>query len=160
MRHRITAFFLSASMLALSFGCSKAEETEEYKVTVKNLTGVEISEILIAPETDKSDYPNYLSDNLAVDGVIELTLGEYTPEDVSEGFSIQVVNAEDNSTGSFSMLMLKNGSTMSFYIDDWGLAVAVDMTDEEVEEQKQRDHEDYISATEAAEESTTTASAE
>ncbi len=137
------SLLLSAAMLLSLSGCSG----EPYTVHIQNLTGVEISEICIAPETDKSSMGNLLTETLPVDGEIELSLGKLDEEDVAKGFSILVYNGEDGSCGDFSMLYFNSGDTVSFYLDDWGLAAAVNMTEEEIEQQKQRDHEQYISAT-------------
>lgn len=156
MKHKVIMFFTAALMI-FSFGCRESENKEEFKVNVKNLTETEISEISAAPETDKSNFTDYLAENLPVGGEVEISFGELFSDDIAKGFAVNVTGADDNSVGEFSMLMLKNGSTLTFYMDDYGLAVAVDMTDEEVEELKQRDHEDFIAATTAAE---TTDSAE
>ncbi|MBQ8724270.1 MAG: hypothetical protein IJY74_01190, partial [Oscillospiraceae bacterium] len=53
-------------------------------------------------------------------------------------------NAEDGSEGTFSMLQFGDGDEITFYMDDWGLAVGVNMTDEEIEEQKEKDHQDFL----------------
>ena len=77
-----------------------------------------------------------------------------------------VTNAEDGSTGDFSMLMFDSGDTITFYIDDWGLAVGVNMTDEEVEEQiaweseQFKDYLEELEAEQAAEESAESTSEE
>lgn len=135
---------VALAIAVMMTGCK--DSGEEFRFHVKNMTGTEISEIQIAPENNKSDYNNCLKENLAIDGEVEVSLGKLTTEDISEGFSLQVYNADDNSYGDFSMLMIKSGDTVSFYMDDWGLAVAVNMTEEEIEEQIASDHEDYISS--------------
>lgn len=117
---------------------------EKISINVKNLTGAEISEIQICPESDKSGITNRLEENLPADGETTLSLGRLTEEETANGFYLIVTNAEDGSEGEFSMLMLSDGDTVSFYVDDWGLAVGVNMTDAEIEEQKARDHQDYL----------------
>lgn len=117
---------------------------EEIRIHVKNLTEADISEILICPETDKSGITNRLNENLPADDEIMLSLGKLTEEETADGFYLIVTNAEDGTEGEFSMLMLSDGDTVSFYVDDWGLAVGVNMTEEEIEEQKARDHQDYL----------------
>lgn len=140
-------FFLPLlGMMLLTTACG-----EKYTVNVRNLTGVEISEICITPETDKSDFDNLLTENLPANEEIELTVGTLTEEDIKDGFALQVTNAGDNSVGTFSMLYFGSGDTITFYLDDWGLAVGVNMTDEEIEEQKQRDHLDYLEGLEELE---------
>lgn len=139
--------FFTAGLMIFSFACKKSENIEEFKVNVKNLTNAEITEISVAPETNKSIFTDYLAENLPEGDDVEISFGELSSDDIAKGFAINVTVTDEISVGEFSMLQLKNGSTMTFYIDDYGLAVAVDMTDEEVESLKQRDHEEFIAAT-------------
>ncbi|MBR3628973.1 MAG: hypothetical protein IKN55_00670 [Oscillospiraceae bacterium] len=85
---------------------------------------------------------NYLTENLAIDGTVDLSLGRLTEDDVSQGFVMEACNAEDGSSEKFGMLMIGNGSTVTLYLDVWGLAVAVDMTEEEVREEIERAKKD------------------
>lgn len=140
---------LSLSFILTLSGCKKSDI--EYTVNIKNMTGVEISEIYITPETNKSELKNRLSENLEADGEISLSLGKFSDEDIKNGFAIEVVNAEDNSSGTFSMLHIENGDLISFYLDDWGIAVGVNMTEKEIQQQIQIDHEDYVSWAETSE---------
>lgn len=55
---------------------------------------------------------------------------------------MEAYNAEDGSSENFGMLMIGNGSTVTLYLDVWGLAVAVDMTEEEVREEIERAKKD------------------
>lgn len=141
-----------ATMAAVSFVLTGCQSGEEYTIHVKNLTGVEISEIVVTPNKDQSEQKNLLKENLAVDGEIDLEIGRYTEEELEEGFAMIVHNAEDGTYGTFSMLQVDNGDTVSFYLDDWGLAVAVDMTEEEIEEQIAWDHQNYLEMLEEMEE--------
>lgn len=139
---------MTAVLLLLLTGCSAGEE---FTIRVRNLTGVAISEIQIAPETDKSSMKNILTEELADGAEIALSLGKLTEEDISDGFALLVYNAEDGSSQDFGMLMLSDGDTISFYLDDLGLAVGVNMTDEEIEEEKERLHQDTLSGSSATE---------
>ena len=141
-------------LLCISFvltlsGCKKSDT--EYTINIKNLTGVAISEIYITPETNKSDLKNRLSENLETDSEISLSLGNFSNEDVKNGFAIEVVNSEDNSSGTFSMLHIENGDSICYYLDDWGIAVGVNMTEKEIQQQIQIDHEDYVAWVETSE---------
>lgn len=142
---KITMMLIVSMIVCFLSGCRHSGE--EYKIIIKNLTGVEISELYIAPETSTSEMKNLLTDNLSVDGAIELSLGNLTEEDVSQGFAMEVYNAEDGTSNDFGMLMIGNGSTVTLYLDVWGLAAAVDMTDEEVKEEIIRASEDADSVT-------------
>ncbi len=145
MMRKITMMLIVSVTVCFLSGCRHGGE--EYKIKIKNLTGVEISELYIAPETSTSEMRNYLTENLSVDGVIELSLGNLTEEDVSQGFAMEVYNAEDGTSNDFGMLMIGNGGTVTLYLDVWGLAAAVDMTDEEVKEEIIRASEDADSVT-------------
>lgn len=149
MRYRAAVLFLIAFSMFFNFSCKEIENMSdnEFVVTVKNMTGVEISELYFAPESNDEKATNLLTENLPINGQIELSLGLLSDADIADGFALQVYNAEDGSFETFSELQVKNGSTVSFYIDVWGLAVAVDMTDKEIDELKQQDYEDAVSAT-------------
>ena len=142
---KITMMLIVSMIVCFLSGCRHSGE--EYKIIIKNLTGVEISELYIAPETSTSEMKNLLTENLAIDGTVDLSLGRLTEDDVSQGFVMEAYNAEDGSSENFGMLMIGNGSTVTLYLDVWGLAVAVDMTDEEVKEEIIRASEDADSVT-------------
>ena len=129
--------------IALSLSCT-ACGGEAITVTVRNLTEAGISEIQVSPESDKSDLHNILKETLEAGEDIAVSFGSYTPEELQDGFFLDVYNAEDGTNGTFNMLMLSDGDTVSFYIDDWGLALGVNMTDAEIAEQKERDHQSYL----------------
>ncbi len=133
------------------FSCGK----ESVNITVRNITGAEISEILIYPENVSDDTSNRLEKNLPTGSQVEINLGKYTEEELANGYSLYIVNAEDGSDNSFSMLYFDAGDTVTFYIDDWGLAVGVYMTDEDIEEQIAEDHEDFLEYIEELEEEET-----
>lgn len=136
-----TALLLAAS--AAMLGCTGCGG-EEITVTVRNLAEVGISEIQVSPESDKSALHNVLAETLGSGEEVTVSFGSYKAEELTDGFYLDVYNAEDGTNGTFNMLMLSDGDTVSFYIDDWGLAVGVNMTDEEIAEQKERDHQDYL----------------
>lgn len=141
MKRRIIPLVLFAALMMT--GCGSGEE---FSVQVKNLTGVAISEIQIAPETDQASMKNMLKEELADGAEITLSLGRLTEEDIRDGFALLVYNAEDGSSQDFGMLMLSDGDTVSFYLDDLGLAVGVNMTEEEIEEEKERLRQDVLSS--------------
>lgn len=142
-------------MASLIFtGCKGGEKASELTCTVKNLTGVEISEIKAASEADKSKYNDCIEEGIDNGETAEVTFGKYTEEERTEGLSLMVYNGEDGSYGDFSKLMLKTGDTVTFYTDNWGLAVAVNMTDEEVIEQRDNDNLAYEEAESETEETT------
>lgn len=154
---KTTAFLLAAAMALPCTACSG----EKFTVNVRNLTGVEISEITMYPENGEINQENRLDENLANGSETALSLGRLTEEEIAGGFEVMVYNAEDNSYGDFGMLMLSSGDTVTFYIDNFGLALGVNMTDEEIEEQKARDNAEYESGLEeAATEETTEAATE
>ena len=142
MRYRIISVWLAAVLLLLS-GCGTGED---FTIHVQNLTGVPISELQIAPETDKGEMSNLLQADFLADSTLTLSLGKLQEADICDGFALLVYNAEDGSYADFGRLMIQNGDTVSFYLDEWGLAVAVNMTAEEIETQKQREQEDALSA--------------
>ncbi len=144
---KILAFCTVAATCLL---CSCGQEA--VNVTVRNITGAEISEILIYPENASDDTSNRLEKNLPTDSQIELNLGKYSEEELANGYSLYVVNAEDGTDSSLSMLHFNDGDTVTFYIDDWGLAVGVNMTDEEIEKQVAKEHEDFLEYIEELEE--------
>ncbi len=136
-----TALFLSASAAMLvCTGCGG----EDITVTVRNLAEVGISEIQVSPESDRSALHNVLEETLEAGEEVTVSFGTYKAEELTDGFYLDVYNTEDGTNGTFNMLMLSDGDTVSFYIDDWGLAVGVNMTDEEIAAQKERDHQDYL----------------
>lgn len=151
IKHKIAML----GMVAMLLSCT-ACGGEEITVTVRNLAEVGISEIQVSPESDKSDPLNVLKETLESGEDITVSFGKHTEEELQDGFYLDVYNAEDGTNGTFNMLMLSDGDQITFYIDDWGLAVGVNMTDEEIAEQKERDHQDYLDMVEeerAAEES-------
>ncbi|MBQ8515799.1 MAG: hypothetical protein IJ496_10420 [Ruminococcus sp.] len=148
-KRKFSVLAVLTAALSVLAGCQSGEE---YTIHVKNLTGAEISEIVITPDSDQSEQKNLLEENLAADGEIDLTIGRFTEEELEDGFAVVVYNAEDGSYGTFSMLQIDNGDTVSFYLDDWGLAVAVDLTEEEIEEQIAQDHQNYLEMLEEMEE--------
>ncbi len=150
MKFRTLTAFLAAAALALP--CTACAE-EEFTVNVRNLTGVEISEINMYPENGEISQENLLEGHLADGSETVLTLGRLSEAETEDGFAVMVHNAADNSYGDFGMLMLSDGDTITFYIDNFGLALGVNMTDEEIEAQKVRDNADYESGL-AEEEST------
>ncbi len=109
-------------------------------VEFQNLTGVEISELIVYCEACEMDTTNRLSENLAVDGMVRIDLGRYSDRELSEGFALEAVSAADGSTESFGGLMLYNGDRVSFYLDDMGLALAVNQTEEEIAAQRAKDN--------------------
>lgn len=157
LKRTVLLLAVSASLLTCT-GCGG----EEITVTVRNLAEVGISEIQVSPESDKSNLQNVLTQTLEAGDEIIVSFGKYKEEELADGFYLDVYNAEDGTNGMFNMLMLSDGDTVSFYIDDWGLAVGVNMTDEEIAEQKERDHQDYLEmvAEEAAAEAASEKAAE
>ena len=141
---------LSASLVFL---CSCGGE--DCTITVRNITGSEISEVNIYPEDMYDESRNYLEENLPSDSEISVNLESYTKEETAKGYSLLVVIAEDNSEADFSMLKFSDGDKITFYLDDWGLAVGVNMTDEEIQEQKAKDHQDFLEYIEELEDETT-----
>ncbi len=131
------------SALALLLSCT-ACGGEEIHITVRNLAEVGISEMQVSPESDKSNLHNVLRETLDAGEDITVSFGTYTEEQLKDGFYLDVYNAEDGTNGTFSMLMLSDGDQITLYVDDWGLAVGVNMTDAEIAEQKERDHQDYL----------------
>ena len=127
---------LTALFIAVLSGCMH----NDYRITFINLTGVDISAIYIAPETDKGNFKNYLKEDLTAGDEIEISV-DVSGQEAEKGFTVEAFSAEDNSSETFDMLMVKNGGTVSFYIDNYGLAVGVDMTEEEIENQKRIDNE-------------------
>lgn len=121
---------------------------KEHKFTVKNLTGAPISAIYISPQDKIAERKNYLTETLPDNSSVEINLGKLTEEDTAKGFFFDVYNAEDGTSGDFSMLHVDSGSWVTFYLDDFGIAAAVGMTDEEVMAQKEKDHLDVFGATE------------
>ena len=138
MKRMIMLLTVAIMMLCLP-GC---DQGELYHIAIKNMTGVEISALYLAPETNSGNMQNYLTENLAIDGTVDLSLGRLTEDDVSQGFVMEACNAEDGSSENFGMLMIGNGSTVTLYLDVWGLAVAVDMTEKEVREEIERAKKD------------------
>lgn len=130
-------------IIGLTLSCT-ACGGEEITITVRNLTEAGISEIQVSPESDKSDLHNILKETLEDGEDITVSFGSYTPEELQDGFFLDVYNAEDGTNGTFNMLMLSDGDQITLYIDDWGLAVGVNMTDAEIAEQKERDHQSYL----------------
>ncbi len=130
----ITAVLTALFIMVLS-GCMH----NDYRITFINLTGVNISAIYVAPETDKGNSKNYLKEHLASGDKIEIFV-DVSEQEAEKGFTVEAFSAEDNSSETFGMLMVKDGGTVSFYIDNYGLAVGVDMTEEEIENQKQIDN--------------------
>lgn len=129
--------------IALSLSCT-ACGGEEITVTVRNLTEAGISEMQVSPESNKSDLHNILRETLDAGEDIAVSFGSYTSEELQDGFFLDVYNAEDGTNGTFNMLMLSDGDRITLYVDDWGLAVGVNMTDAEIAEQKERDHQSYL----------------
>ena len=151
---RIFTATLTAALLFLLTGC-KDGKTADFTVTVRNITGAQISGITMYPENGTIDSTNRLSENLPTGSEVSISFGALTEDEISKGFAVTAYNAEDGTSGDLSQLHLKNGSKLTLYTDDWGLAAAVDMTDDEVNELYERDHADYIAAqTEAASENT------
>ncbi len=137
----VTAFLASAVLVLPCMACAE----EKFTVNVRNLTGVEISEINMYPENGAISQKNLLEGHLADGSETVLTLGRLSEAETEDGFAVMVHNAADNSYGDFGMLMLSDGDTITFYIDNFGLALGVNMTDEEIEAQKARDNADYES---------------
>lgn len=145
---KAAALFSAAAMLACAAGC---DAREEYTISIRNLTEAEISEINIYPDNGDVNYENVLEENLAYGAQTEVTIGDFTEEEIKNGFDLLVTNAEDGSQGDFSMLFFDSGDTITFYLDDWGLAVGVNLTDEEVQEQIAQEHELFMEAIEEME---------
>lgn len=142
MKRRLFCTVLLCALLPLGLsGCG-----EDFTVVFRNRTGVAISELLIAPETDKGDMPDALNAAFPDDAAITVSLGDLDADDIADGFALEVYSAADGSSADFGRLMLESGDTVTLYLDDWGLAVGVNMTDEEIDAQKQRDHEDAVNA--------------
>ncbi len=136
-----------AAVMLCSAGCFGVTKTK-VTIEVQNLTGVEISQLIMYCEACEMDRDNRLEGNLAVDGTAEISLGRYTESQLQEGFALEVYNAQDGSFEEFGMLMVQDGDTVSFYLDDMGLAVAVNMTPEEIDEQRRHDNEMMAAVTE------------
>ncbi len=136
-----------AAVMLCSAGCFGESKTK-VTIEVQNLTGVEISQLIMYCEACEMDRENRLEGNLAVDGTAEVSLGRYTESQLQEGFALEVYNAQDGSFEEFGMLMVQDGDTVSFYLDDMGLALAVNMTPEEIDEQRRHDNEMMASVTE------------
>lgn len=152
----IIAFCTAALALCTLCNCSR----KNVEITVRNITGVEISELVINPEISSDNTKNRLEKNLPTDSQVQIKLDKYSEEELKDGYSLYVVNAEDGSDSSFSMLYFEDGDILTFYVDDWGLAVGVNMTDEEVEAQIAEEHEDFLEYIEELDEEKTTESAE
>lgn len=136
MKH---GYFISLLAAVLLTGCGSG-----YTVNVKNLAEVGISRIEVKPEAAGGSMVNYLDETLPAGETVELDLGKLSEGDASEGFALEVYSAEDNTSQTFGNLHFASGDTVTFYLDDWGLAAAVNMTDEEVAELKEADHKAYL----------------
>lgn len=136
---KTAALTAAAASLCLLSGCR-----ESYTVTIRNLCEVAISEVNIYPEGKSNLSKNYLENELPSGIETEVELDAFDEEDIALGFDLIVVNAEDNSEGTFSMLQFGDGDKLTFYMDDWGLAVGVNMTDEEVAEEIETEHENFL----------------
>lgn len=152
---KIAAITAAAASLILLGGCR-----ESYTVTIRNLCEVGISEVNIYPEGQSNLSKNYIEKELPSGIEIDVELDKFEEEDIEYGFDLLVVNAEDGSEGTFSMLQFGDGDKITFYMDDWGLAVGVNMTDEEIEEQKEKDHQDFLEYLEELEEESAAAEEE
>ncbi len=141
MKHRRISILAAAVMLLSLAGC---EQKEHYTVTVRNLTGVPISDIYIRPETDLSKNENLLEEHLPTDSDVTLSVGKFTEEEVQQGFALEFQSAEDSTAETFGMLYFDSGDTITVYFDDWGLAVAVNQTDEEIQQAIDSEHEIYV----------------
>ncbi len=145
-------------MLAFSLTACKGGDTEkktEVNVTVRNITGVAISELYIQPEAFGNYGSNRLTENFPDNSDLQLTLGEYTAAETEDGYALQATSAEDGTYETFGNLMLKSGDTVTFYIDALGLALAVNTSDEEIQEMIDELAEDIKNSTIPAEETTT-----
>ena len=80
MKRMIMLLTVAIMMLCLP-GC---DQGELYHITIKNMTGVEISALYLAPETNSRNIQNYLTENLAIDGTVDLSLGRLTEKEVRE----------------------------------------------------------------------------
>lgn len=134
MFRKIFAAAASACIILTACKGSEASEKKDFSINFKNMTGVEISKVFISPETKSGYGENLISENIKVDETIEIPLGKLSEEDIIDGFALKIYNAEDESYEIFDNLMFKDGATLSFYIDSFGLAVAVNTSDEEVYE--------------------------
>ncbi len=152
----IIALCTAALVLCLLCSCGR----KNVEITVRNITGVEISELIINPEISSDNTKNRLEKNLSTDSQVQIKLGKYSEEELKDGYSLYVVNAEDGSDNSFSMLYFENGDILTFYVDDWGLSVGVNMTDEEVEAEIAEEHENFLEYIEELDKEETTESAE
>ncbi|MBR2284787.1 MAG: hypothetical protein IJ874_10295 [Ruminococcus sp.] len=121
---------------------------KSYGITIRNISEVGISEVYIKPENQSVSMENVLEETLQNNTEVFVELGKYSDEDTSDGFLLQVYSAEDGTDQTFSQLHIPDGSKVTFYLDDWGLAAAVDMTDEEIAELKDFDYQEYISSLE------------
>ena len=119
---------------------------KEYSFTVRNLTGVGISSVYIRPQNSTESMAQVLEEVLEPDTEITVKLGRLGEDDTKNGFVLEVYSAEDGSSQDLSQLHIPDGGRVTFYLDDWGLAAAVDMTDEEVMELKESDHRAYLEA--------------
>ena len=127
---------LTAAVLSLSFTSCKPDEEEktEIAVNIRNITGVAISELYIIPETFNTYGSNLIKEAVPDNSDVTLTLGSFTEEELSDGFALQATNASDGSYETFANLSLKDNDTVTFYIDAMGLALAVNTSDEEIQE--------------------------
>lgn len=137
--YKIAAVTAAAVSLTLLGGCK-----ESYTVTIRNLCETGISEVCIYPEGRADLSKNYLEKELPAGIETEVELDSFEEEDIALGFDLIVVNAEDGSEGTFSMLQFGDGDKITFYMDDWGLAVGVNMTDEEIAEEIEIEHGHFL----------------
>lgn len=143
MKHRINALLISAALLTSCSGKGSSAEPQPFTFTIHNLTGVDIASVYIAPENDRTGYSDCLGETLRADSDKDIDLGALSDEVTAKGFLLEVTSAEDGSSANFSQLHISRGSVVTFYLDDLGLAVLVDATDDEVREEISRVHEDF-----------------
>ncbi len=131
--------FLAAVML-LQCGCG--EKKTSVTVTIQNMTGEKISELTMYSEEGAPDSTNRLDGILAADAEAEIYLGKYTQAQLEKGFALEIYCPENALFESFGGLRVSDGDTVSVYLDDLGLALAVNMTPEEINAQRERDNAD------------------
>lgn len=145
MMNRIAALIAAAAVTLTATACF--QKREKFEVNIKNLTGVEIAKIVMTPECDNSNQDNRLKENLPIDGQVTISLGKLTREEIESGFAMIVYSAEDGTYQDFGSLVLETGDTVTFYLDAMGLALGVNMTDEEIIEQRERDNAEILGTT-------------
>ncbi len=119
-------------------GCEKKQPVT---VTVRNITGYSIVSLELAQTADTGNHTDRMDSEWLDDGAErEVSLGIFTEDELAEGFRA-VIRLSDDSEDDFSRLILSDGGTLTFYLDDLGIAVAYDTSDDEIEEMIRELHE-------------------